>query len=141
MGYFFNSEAHGAVTSLLSLKEKWWIPQFVIDGMYINGVYYVPTFYYESLWCLLGFIIMLFIRNRKKTKVGTLTSFYLMWYSIGRFFIEASRTDSLMLFGFKAAQIVSVILFVIGLIMLMINSRKSPFDDNYKETNLDNIRF
>jgi phosphatidylglycerol:prolipoprotein diacylglycerol transferase len=140
-GNFFNSEAHGAATTLAELKESKIIPEFVINGMNINGIYYVPTFYYESLWCLLGFVIVLIIRNRKKTKLGTLTAFYLMWYSFGRFFIEGSRTDSLMIFGLKAAQIVSVLLFIIGLVIIMINSRKSAFDDNYQETTFDEVRF
>ncbi len=81
------------------------------------------------------------MRNHKKTKVGTITAFYLMWYSFGRFFIEGSRTDSLMIFGLKAAQIVSILLFIIGLIIMMINSRKSAFDDNYSETTFDEVRF
>ncbi len=140
-GNFFNSEAHGAATTLAELKEKIIVPEFVINGMNINGIYYVPTFYYESLWCLIGFIFALVLRSRKKTKLGTITAFYLMWYSTGRFFIEGSRTDSLMIFGLKAAQIVSIVLFIIGLIMIMINSRKSSFDDNYQETNFDQVIF
>ena len=140
-GNFFNSEAHGAATTLANLKEVKILPQFVIDGMNINGIYYVPTFYYESIWCIIGFILTIIIRNHSKTKVGTLTGFYLMWYSFGRFFIEASRTDSLMIFGLKAAQIVSILLFIVGLVIIMINSRKSAFDDNYKEVTFDEVRF
>lgn len=140
-GNFFNSEAHGYATTLATLKDHKIIPQFIIDGMNINGVYYEPTFYYESLWCILGFIIALIIRSRKKTKLGTTTAFYLIWYSVGRFFIESMRTDSLMLAGFKVAQIVSVILFIIGIVLIMLNARKKANDDLYKDTNLDNIRF
>lgn len=140
-GNFFNSEAHGPATTLATLKSHKIVPQFVIDGMNINGIYYEPTFYYEFLWCIIGFIIAIVIKCNKKTKTGTITGFYLIWYSVGRFFIESLRTDSLMLGGFKMAQIVSVVLFVIGLIILMINSRKGPFDDLYKDTNLDNVIF
>ena len=140
-GNFFNSEAHGPATTLATLKSHHIIPEFVIDGMNINGIYYEPTFYYEFLWCLIGFIIAIIIKSNKKTKVGTTTGFYLIWYSIGRFFIEGLRTDSLMLGGLKMAQIVSIIAFIIGLIIIMINSRKSPFDDLYNETNLDDITF
>jgi prolipoprotein diacylglyceryltransferase len=64
-----------------------------------------------------------------------------MWYSAGRFFIEALRTDSLMLGGFKVAQLVSVILFLIGLIAFMILSRRSKFENLYSESNADQIRF
>ena len=59
-GNFFNGEAHGAITSL-SYLESLHLPQFIIDGMYINGSYYTPTFLYESIWCLIGFIIMIIL--------------------------------------------------------------------------------
>ena len=68
-GNFFNSEAHGYATTLTVLKNHKIIPDFIINGMNINGIYYEPTFYYESLWCILGFIALLVIRNRKKTKL------------------------------------------------------------------------
>lgn len=64
-----------------------------------------------------------------------------MWYSVGRFFIEALRTDSLMLGGFKVAQLVSVALFIIGLLALMILTRKSKFEDLYTESNGNDILF
>ena len=140
-GNFFNSEAHGPATTMSILKGHKIIPSFVIDGMNINGVYYEPCFYYESLWCILGLIIMLIIRRNKKLKLGTLTSFYLMWYSFGRFIIEGMRTDSLMIGGFKMAQIISVVAFIFGLVMLMIISRKSPFEDLYHETKGSEVKF
>ena len=140
-GNFFNSEAHGPATTLAILKNHRIIPGFVINGMNINGVYYEPCFYYEFLWCVIGFIIMLIIRRNKKLKLGTLTAFYLMWYSFGRFIIEGMRTDSLMLGGFKMAQIISVIAFVVGLVMIMIISRKSPFEDLYHDTKGDEVKF
>ena len=135
-GNFFNSEAHGAVTTVLKLQEKV-VPRFVIDGMNIGGVYYEPTFYYESLWNLLGFLIVIVLRRRKYNKIGNVTAFYLMWYGIGRFFIEAMRTDSLMLGGFKVAQIVSIAMFVTGLIMNIMIARKSKFEDLYNEREKD----
>ena len=76
-GNFFNSEAHGLATSLEHLKNLH-IPEFIINGMQINGVYYTPTFFYESLGCILGFIIILIIRRNKYTKVGTPTALYLI---------------------------------------------------------------
>lgn len=138
-GNFFNSEAHGAVTSLAHLQELH-IPNFIIDGMQIGGLYYHPTFFYESIWCLIGFIILLIVRRFKYLKTGQLTCIYLMWYSVGRFFIESLRTDSLMLGGFKAAQIISVILFIIGLLILLLLSRKGKFEDLYNSDE-QNIRF
>lgn len=139
-GNFFNGEAHGSATTLLNLQSKH-IPEFIIDGMYINGVYYHPTFFYESLWCILGVFLLLVVKKYKYLKVGQLTSIYLMWYSFGRFFIESLRTDSLMLGGFKVAQLVSIALFIIGLLIFMILSRKSKFEDLYREAKGDAIRF
>ncbi|MBO4600693.1 MAG: prolipoprotein diacylglyceryl transferase [Bacilli bacterium] len=139
-GNFFNSEAYGSVTSLTHL-EKLHIPKFIIDGMYIDGVYRQPTFLYESIWCLLGFIILLVIRRNKYTKVGTITGTYLMWYSAGRFFIERMRTDSLMLGGFRVAQIISIILFVLGAILVMKNKRQGKFENLYNSDKDNNIRF
>ena len=128
-GNFFNSEAHGAATTLQHLQSLH-IPNFIIEGMNIGGIYYEPTFLYESLWCLLGLIIILIIRRIPITKVSQPTSVYLMWYGIGRFFIEGMRTDSLMLGGFKVAQIVSIIMILIGLVMLMISTRKGRYEDS-----------
>lgn len=132
-GNFFNMEAHGGMVSRMVL-ESLHIPNFIIDGMNINGVYYHPTFLYESLWCLLGFIIVFVMRRFKHLKIGMQTCFYLMWYSIGRFFIEALRTDSLMLGGFKMAQIISVILVIISIVGFIIISRKSKYEDLYYES-------
>ena len=58
-----------------------------------------------------------------------------MWYSLGRFFIEAWRTDSLMLGGFKVAQIISVILFLTGLVYLIYLSRKGKYENLYNDIN------
>ena len=139
-GNFFNGEAHGIATSLAKL-ESMHIPNFIIKGMHINGVYYQPTFLYESIWCLIGFIILLVIRRNKYTKVGTITGTYLIWYSIGRFFIEHLRTDSLMLGGFRVAQIVSIVLFIIGALLIIRNKRQSKFENLYNSDKDNNIRF
>jgi len=139
-GNFFNGEAHGAATSLEHLQSLH-IPNFIIEGMNISGIYYEPTFLYESIACLIGFIILLIIRRLKYVKVGTLTSVYLMYYSVVRFFIETMRTDSLMLGGFRVAQIVSICLFLIGLVSIMIISRKGKFEDLYNTKYDSNIRF
>ena len=138
-GNFFNGEAHGAATTLQHLKDLF-IPQFIIDGVHIGGVYYEPTFFYESLWCLLGFVILLIVRRNKYIKIGQLTCLYAIWYGVGRFFIEASRTDSLMFGGFKAAQIISIVLIVVGSIAFMIQSRRGKFEDLYNEAG-EEIRY
>ena len=101
-GNFFNAEAHGIATTYSRLQELL-VPEFIIKGMNIGGIYYLPTFYFESLWCLLGFVVLLIIRRYKYIKIGATTCIYLMWYSLGRFFIVAWRTDALMLARFKVA--------------------------------------
>lgn len=123
-GNFFNGEAHGAITSL-SYLESLHLPQFIIDGMYINGSYYIPTFLYESIWCLIGFIIMIILRRKKFMKVGYLTSFYLVWYGVERFFVEGLRTDSLMFFSLRIAQLVSLVMIVIGIVIFIYSLKKS----------------
>ena len=125
-GNFFNGEAHGAVTTLETLRSLK-IPEFIINGMKIDDVYYYPTFYFESIWCIIGFIIMVILRKNKKIKTGFITGFYFIWYGIGRFFIESSRTDSLMLFNIKVAQLVSIIGIIVGIIFI-IYSFKSKKD-------------
>lgn len=139
-GNFFNSEAHGVATTVEHLQSLH-IPQFVIDGMNIGGIYYQPTFFYESLWCLLGFLIIIIFRRLKYTKIGQVTAFYFIWYGVGRFFIEALRTDSLMLGGFKVAQLVSIALVVIGLLILINTFKKGRFEDLYNKDNEEQIRF
>lgn len=138
-GNFFNGEAHGPITSLESLN---WLPSFIVEGMHIDGIYYQPTFLYESIWCLLGFFLIIVIRKYPYLKVGQLTGFYMIWYSIGRFFIEGLRTDSLMLGSLKIAQIVSIVMIVIGILMILLCNRGSKFDNRYNDKeNVDNVRF
>ena len=84
---------------------------------------------------------MLIVRRFKNTKIGTLTAIYLMWYGAGRFFIEGMRTDSLMLGGFKVAQIVSIIMFIVGLLAIMIISRKGRYEDLYNNEETKDIHF
>ena len=123
-GNFFNGEAHGLVTTLAHLQSLY-LPQFIIDGMHINGNYYIPTFLYESVWCFIGFIIMLILRRKKFMKVGYLTSFYLAWYGIERFFFFLMRTDSLMFFSLRVAQLVSLVMVIIGIVLFVYSLKKS----------------
>lgn len=124
-GNFFNSEAHGSSTSLEYL-QKLHLPKFIIKGMYINGNYYIPTFLYESIWCCIGFIVLLFIRKKDKyDHPGILLFTYFIWYGIGRFLIEGLRTDSLYFFSLRVSQIVSIILILIGLIGIIKIKKKN----------------
>ncbi|MBP3635343.1 MAG: prolipoprotein diacylglyceryl transferase [Bacilli bacterium] len=127
-GNFFNGEAHGFVTTLETLKNIH-VPQFIIDGMFIDGNYYYPTFLFESIWCIIGFIILMILRKRKNIKLGIQIGLYFVWYSVGRFFIESLRTDSLMLFNLKMAQIVSVIGMVLGIILIISSKKREKYND------------
>lgn len=116
-GNFFNGEAHGPLTTLKYLQDMN-IPEFIIKGMNINGNYYIPTFYYEFVWCLIGFVILMLLRYLwKKYNTGQLTGFYLLWYGIGRLYIESLRTDSLMLGNIKIAQLISILFIVSGFVI------------------------
>jgi phosphatidylglycerol:prolipoprotein diacylglycerol transferase len=103
-GNFFNQEAYGYETSL-----PW--------AMYIDGAYRHPTFLYESLWNVLIFAL-LFILSRRRHQSGALFALYLIAYSVGRFFIEMLRTDSLMIGPLRAAMVISVLGLLAGLATL-----------------------
>ncbi|AVL76524.1 MULTISPECIES: prolipoprotein diacylglyceryl transferase [Staphylococcus] len=121
-GNFMNHEAHGGPVSK-SFLENIHIPDFIIDNMYIDGQYYQPTFLYESIWDILGFVIL--ISLRKHLRIGDTFALYLIWYSIGRFFVEGLRTDSLMLTGdIRVAQLMSVVLIVAGIVLMIVRRMK-----------------
>ena len=146
-GNFFNQEAHGGpitgvasnTVSLAERPELWdtqrsflsdtlRIPDFITNNMFINdrtlGLnYFHPTFLYESLWNVLGFVVVLVLRRLKFTRSGDLIAVYLIWYSAGRFFIESLRTDSLYLWntGIRTAQVVSVLMILAGIILIIFN--------------------
>ena len=119
-GNFFNREAHGGIVTRTFL-ENLHLPKFIIDGMYIDGNYYQPTFLYESLWCLVGFIILLIVRKVTKRKTGLVTYTYFIWYGLGRAMIEGLRADSLYIGNVRVSQWVSIALIIIGLIGIIVN--------------------
>ncbi|WP_040215213.1 prolipoprotein diacylglyceryl transferase [Clostridium polynesiense] len=121
-GNFMNGEAHGGAVSYEFISK---FPEFIQKGMYIDGSYYHPTFLYESLWNLALFIIlMIIIYNRQDHRRGIVIFSYIALYSLGRIFIEGMRTDSLMIMGFRAAQIVSLLGIIIGIIGIIIIKRR-----------------
>ncbi|MBC3795784.1 prolipoprotein diacylglyceryl transferase [Acetobacterium tundrae] len=116
-GNFFNGEAHGEAVSYEFIK---YFPLFIQKGMYIDGLFYQPTFLYESVWDLSIFLILMLIL-RKYQSSGIVLFTYIGLYSVGRFFIEGLRTDSLMLGSIRIAQLMSlsgVIIWVAFLIFL-----------------------
>ncbi len=122
-GNFFNQEAYGRTVTLDFLK-KLHLPQFIINGMYIDGVYKEPTFLYESIISFIGFLVLSLTRKKIKVKVGQLSGIYFMWYGIERFLIESLRADSLMLGKIKVAQLVSLIACLCGLLLIIKSSKK-----------------
>jgi len=130
-GNFFNSEAFGKPTDL---PWKLYIPLNNRPSGYLNYEYFHPTFLYESFWNLgvFAIIIGLFfwgLRNKDRLKTGTLAFVYLISYSVGRFWIEGLRTDSLMLGFLRIAQVVSlsaIAIGILGLIWLYVLKRPLP---------------
>ena len=141
-GNFMNQEAFGSNTTL-----PW--------GMFSNGTYdnltYVqetlaqqgvtvdpslpvhPCFLYESLWCITGFIVIYFLSKNRKFKGETALQ-YIVWYGLGRFFIEAVRTDSLMVGPLKISQVLAATCVVVGLILILVFRIKAK---KKKETTLE----
>ena len=122
-GNFMNSEAHGGVVSKEFISK---FPLFIQRGMFIDGEYYHPTFLYESIWDLLVCIVLVIILYKvKKGYEGIVISSYMILYSLGRFFIEGLRTDSLMFLGFRIAQLISFVGIILGIIFIIIIIRKN----------------
>ena len=119
-GNFFNSEAHGGIVSKEYLSSIG-VPDFIINGMNINGHYYHPTFFYESFFDIIGFILLMILGRKKNLKNGQIFGTYLIYYSILRFIIESLRTDSLMLGPIKVAQLISIILLLLGILIMLYN--------------------
>ncbi|MEM5002218.1 prolipoprotein diacylglyceryl transferase [Priestia megaterium] len=131
-GNFMNQEAHGGPVTRTFL-EGLHLPNFIINQMYINGTYYHPTFLYESLWDFAGFILLMVLR-RTSLRKGEIFLSYLIWYSVGRFFVEGLRTDSLMLtHTLRIAQVVSLVLIVIAIILIIVRRVTGMSKQKYLE--------
>lgn len=116
-GNFINQEAYGEVCS------PDWI--FGMSGSKIAteveaGALVHPCFLYESVWCLIGFILLHFYSKKLRTFDGEITLMYVAWYGLGRFFIEGLRTDSLYAGSLRISQIVAGASFVVGLILFIV---------------------
>jgi phosphatidylglycerol:prolipoprotein diacylglycerol transferase len=131
-GNFMNQEAHGGPVSRGFLEDLY-LPKFIIEQMNINGIYYHPTFLYESLWSLLGFILLVIIRRRKNLlHQGEVALSYVIWYSVGRFFIEGMRTDSLWIGDLlRVSQVLSIILFIIAIVIWYLHRQDYPITPYY----------
>lgn len=125
-GNFMNREAFGAVTdSFLKMG---------LENAAGEVVYYHPTFLYESVWNLAGFIALHFYVRRRRFD-GELFLLYMAWYGLGRAWIEGLRTDSLYLFstGIRVSQLLAAVFFVVaaGLLVWMYVRRKPTPDGLY----------
>ncbi len=109
-GNFINQEAYGRATNL-----PW--------GIIVNGEKVHPTFLYESLWNVVVFFFLVWYRRKSGRKDGEVFILYGILYSVGRFFIEGLRTDSLMIGELRVAQFISIIIIVL-LLGIMIFRRK-----------------
>lgn len=128
-GNFFNQEAFGTPTDL-----PWGMLSENTDMKAVH-----PCFLYESLWCLLGFVLLHFLSKRFQQYAGQVFYAYLVWYGFERMIVEGLRTDSLylpfQLFGLdlRVSQILSAVIFIAGIILLIVNrKRKDSFYDNYR---------
>ena len=131
-GNFFNCEAYGSSTTL---------PWRMVIGKTLEEAGATgnhPTFFYESAWNLIGFIILYFSSKKRKYH-GEILLLYLGWYGLGRFFIEGLRTDSLYLWGtgIRVSQVVALICIIIGLGGFLLN-RKMPFLQEINRADSDN---
>ena len=131
-GNFFNCEAYGSSTTL---------PWRMVIGKTLEEAGATgnhPTFFYESAWNLIGFIILYFSSKKRKYH-GEILLLYLGWYGLGRFFIEGLRTDSVYLWGtgIRVSQVVALICIIIGLGGFLLN-RKMPFLQEINRADSDN---
>lgn len=116
-GNFFNGEAYGATPSesnplyflRMGLRHETWSKEY----------FYQPTFLYESLWNLVGFLIINALYKKKKFD-GQIILMYLTWYGFGRMLIEGLRTDSLYVGPFRISQLIGFTCFAAGLIALIV---------------------
>lgn len=116
-GNFFNQEAFG---NLITNEKMQWFP----FGVFIESeqAWHQATFFYESLWDLIGFALLMCVFFKTKMK-GTTVSIYLIWYGLGRTFIEGLRADSLLIANtsIRVSQVLSFVLVLVGIAILTVN--------------------
>jgi prolipoprotein diacylglyceryl transferase len=115
-GNFFNEEAHGYATDL-----PW--------AQIIDGVGYHPTFLYESIWCFLLFIFLMWFSKHKRIFSGQILCLYGILYSIERIFVESFRTDSLMIGPLRQAQVISLVIIAACAILYIYLKKKHAYSN------------
>lgn len=112
-GNFFNGEAYGYQVTDPAL-------QFFPIAVFVDGAWHMATFFYESVWNLMGFVFLHLNRKRfLKSGRGVMFAWYLIWYGLGRAVIEGWRTDSLMWGTWRVSQVLSVLLVLAAGFWLM----------------------
>ncbi len=124
-GNFFNQEAFGTNTTLPWGMTGDSIKQGLRGDGFDPSLPVHPTFLYESLWCLIGFILLHILSKKAYKFKGEIFCGYLVWYGIGRFMIESLRTDSLMLGTMKVSQLVAVLAVIGGVVLFFILRRRA----------------
>ncbi|WP_051962876.1 prolipoprotein diacylglyceryl transferase [Mesoaciditoga lauensis] len=113
-GNFFNYEAYGAPTNL---PWKMFVPPQYRMPQYMSYKFFTPTFLYETIADLIVFYIVYTYTQKKRTRFGQTFALYLILYSVFRFFNESFRLDSLWFYNLRIAQVVSVVLIIIGAVL------------------------
>jgi len=130
-GNWANQELYGPPTTLpwgIPIDQYHRIPPFDDLTQYPLTTRFQPDFLYESLWSLVGVILLLIVgRNLAgKLKEGDLFLAYLVWYPLGRLWVEALRPDAWRIGNIPTAQIISVVLIVIAAVLLLVRHLKRP---------------
>ena len=110
-GNFVNAEAYGGVTDIF-------IRMGIRTEYMTNAMYVHPTFLYESIWNLIGFLLINSYYKKKKYH-GEIFFMYAAWYGFGRFLIEGLRTDSLYVGPFRISQVIGLVSFIVGAFFLV----------------------
>lgn len=139
-GNFMNQEAHGGPMSEAAYNNfHQYLPDFIMNQMCIDGVMYYPTFLYESFWNILVFVLLILLRKNNPLR-GEVFLSYVMFYSVGRFFIEGLRTDSLYFGPIRQAQLFSVVLIVGALAFIIIRRKMKLEEYRYDGRKVDTRR-
>ncbi len=109
-GNFVNQEAFGTETSL-----PW---RMVSENT--NGIGVHPCFLYESIWCLLGFVLLYIFSKKYRKYDGQIFLLYLVWYGLERMIVEGLRTDSLYIFNLRVSQILAGVTVIAGIVLLTV---------------------
>lgn len=135
-GNFVNVEAYGAETTL---PWRMGVLYSFNDGVsFVSEKFVHPTFIYESLWNLLGLILITYFYKKKKFH-GQMFLSYMTWYGFGRMLIEGLRADSLYVGSIRISQLVGFVTFVVGAVLIIVNLRRVkrnvPADKQEEEEN------